>query len=380
MQFSTAMLPEDAERATLAGRLALPEGPTPVLIRNGAVEDMSRVAPTMADLIERGGFESLEGRRLFTLDELCTRAEELLLSPIDLQIVKAAGVTFAVSAIERVIEERARGDANRALEIRQGLEQRIGGAIRSVVPGTEEAAGLKRALLEDGLWSQYLEVAIGPDAEVFTKVPVLSSVGWGAEIGVRSDSDWNNPEPEVVLIVDPKGRAAGATLGNDVNLRDFEGRSALLLSKAKDNNASCAIGPFIRLFDAHFTMDDVRQAHVELVVEGQDNFRLEGESSMAEISRDPEELVRQAMSEHHYPDGFALFLGTLFAPVQDRDEPGRGFTHKMGDIVRISAPKLGALVNRVTTSKAASPWKFGIRDLMRNLAGRGLIDSQEKRT
>lgn len=379
MQFSTAMLPDDVERATLAGRLSLPEGPTPVLIRNGAVEDMSRDAPTMADLIERGGFESLEGRRLFSLDELCARAEELLLSPIDLQIVKAAGVTFAVSAIERVIEERARGDADRALEIRQGLEQRIGGAIRSVVPGTEEAAALKRALIEDGLWSQYLEVAIGPDAEVFTKVPVLSSVGWGAEIGVRSDSDWNNPEPEVVLVVDPHGRAAGATLGNDVNLRDFEGRSALLLSKAKDNNASCAIGPFIRLFDDHFTMDDVRQARVELVVEGRDNFRLEGESSMAEISRDPEELVRQAMSEHHYPDGFALFLGTLFAPVQDRDEPGRGFTHKVGDIVRISTPKLGALVNRVTTSKAAAPWHFGIRDLMRNLAGRGLIDSQEKR-
>jgi fumarylacetoacetate (FAA) hydrolase family protein len=379
MRFSAAMLPDDVERATLAGRIALPEGPTPVLIRDGVVEDMSRVAPTMADLIERGGFESLEGRRLFSLDELCARAEELLLSPIDLQIVKAAGVTFAVSAIERVIEERARGDADRALEIREGLEARIGGAIRSVVPGSDEAAALKRALIDDGLWSQYLEVAIGPDAEVFTKVPVLSSVGWGAEIGVRSDSDWNNPEPEVVLVVDPNGRAAGATLGNDVNLRDFEGRSALLLSKAKDNNASCAIGPFIRLFDDHFTMDDVRQARVELVVDGQDNFRLEGESSMAEISRDPEELVRQAMSEHHYPDGFALFLGTLFAPVQDRDEPGRGFTHKMGDVVRISAPKLGALVNRVTTSKAAAPWHFGIRDLMRNLAGRGLIDSQEKR-
>src|SRR3954468_1194407 len=380
MLFSTAMLPDDVERATLAGRLMLPEGPSPVLIRGGFVEDMSRVAPTMADLIERGGFDSLEGRRLFTLDELCARADALLLSPIDLQIVKAAGVTFAVSAIARVIEERARGDSERALEIRQGLEARIGGAIRSVVPGTEEAAELKSALIEDGLWSQYLEVAIGPDAEIFTKVPVLSSVGWGAEIGVRSDSDWNNPEPEVVLAVDPHGRAVGATLGNDVNLRDFEGRSALLLSKAKDNNASCAIGPFIRLFDENFTMDDVRKARVELVVEGRDNFRLEGESSMAEISRDPEELVRQAMSEHHYPDGFVLFLGTLFAPVQDRDEPGRGFTHKMGDLVLISAPQLGTLANKVTTSKAAAPWTFGIRDLMRNLGGRGLIESKEKKT
>jgi fumarylacetoacetate (FAA) hydrolase family protein len=380
MLFSTAMLPDDVERATLAGRLMLAEGPTPVLIRGGFVEDMSPVAPTMADLIEHGAVDAIEGRRLFTLDELCARAGELLLSPIDLQIVKAAGVTFAVSAIERVIEERARGDSQRALEIREGLEARIGGAIRSVVPGTEEAAALKRALIEDGLWSQYLEVAIGPDAEIFTKVPVLASVGWGAEVGVRSDSDWNNPEPEVVLAVDPGGRAVGATLGNDVNLRDFEGRSALLLSKAKDNNASCAIGPFIRLFDAHFSMDDVRQARVELVVEGEDNFRLEGESSMAEISRDPEELVRQAMSEHHYPDGFVLFLGTLFAPVQDRDEPGRGFTHKMGDVVRISAPRLGTLANKVTTSKAAAPWKFGIRDLMRNLAGRGLIESKERKT
>ena len=380
MRFSAAMLPDDVERATLAGRLQLPEGPTPVLVRGGAVEDMSRVAATVADLIARGGVDSVEGRRLFTLEELCARADALLLSPIDLQIVKAAGVTFAVSAIERVIEARARGDSERALEIRQGLEARIGGAIRSVVPGSEDAAALKRALIEDGLWSQYLEVAIGPDAEIFTKVPVLSSVGWGAEIGVRSDSDWNNPEPEVVLAVDPRGHAVGATLGNDVNLRDFEGRSALLLSKAKDNNASCAIGPFIRLFDEHFTMDDVRQAHVELVVEGQDNFRLEGESSMAEISRDPEELIRQAMSEHHYPDGFVLFLGTLFAPVQDRDEPGRGFTHKMGDVVRISAPKLGTLANKVTTSKAAAPWNFGIRDLMRNLAGRGLIESKEKTT
>jgi fumarylacetoacetate (FAA) hydrolase family protein len=379
MDFSAAMLPDDVGRATLAGRLALPEGPTPVLIRGGAVEDLSRAAPTMADLIERGA-ESVEGRRLFGLDELCARAGALLLSPIDLQVVKAAGVTFAVSAIERVIEERARGDSGRAQAIREGLEARIGGAIRAVVPGSPEAAALKRALIEDGLWSQYLEVAIGPDAEIFTKVPVLSSIGWGGEIGVRSDSDWNNPEPEVVLVVDPRGRAAGATLGNDVNLRDFEGRSALLLSKAKDNNASCAIGPFIRLFDADFTMDDVRRAKVALVVEGQDDFRLEGESSMAEISRDPEDLVRQAMSEHHYPDGFALFLGTLFAPVQDRDEPGRGFTHKMGDVVRIATPKLGALVNRVTTSKAAPPWKFGIRDLMRNLAGRGLIELEESKT
>ena len=250
-----------------------------------------------------------------------------MLSPIDLQCVKAAGVTFAVSAIERVIEERARGDAGAAAEVRARLEEVIGGSLRAVVPGSAEAAVLKATLIEDGMWSQYLEVAIGPDAEIFTKSPVLSTVGWGAEIGIRSNSTWNNPEPEIVLLVDSHGHAVGATIGNDVNLRDFEGRSALLLSKAKDNNASCAIGPFVRLFDAGFTMDDVRGAEVELLIEGTDGYRLAGVSNMREISRDPEALLRQTMSEHQYPDGFALFLGTLFAPTQDRDEPGRGFTH-----------------------------------------------------
>ncbi len=223
------------------------------------------------------------------------------------------------------------------------------------------------------MWSQYLEVAIGPDAEIFTKAPGLSTVGWGAEIGIRSDSSWNNPEPEIVLVVNSSGSPVGATLGNDVNLRDFEGRSALLLGKAKDNNVSAALGPFIRLFDRGFGMDDVRDAVVELLVEGTDAYRLTGSSSMREISRDPEELIRQAMSEHHYPDGFTLYLGTLFAPVQDRDAPGRGFTHKQGDVVRISTPRLGTLVNRVTTSKAAPPWRFGIRELMNNLVARGLL-------
>jgi fumarylacetoacetate (FAA) hydrolase family protein len=373
MDFTSAMLPDDVERATLAGRLALPEGPTPVLIRNGAVEDMSHVAPTMADLIERGGFESLEGRRLFSLDELCARADALLLSPIDLQIVKAAGVTFAISAIERVIEERAQGAPEKAQAIREALSARVGTDLRAVVPGSPEAARLKTALIADGLWSQYLEVAIGPDAEVFTKAPPLSSVGWGAYVGIRTQSTWNNPEPEIVLVCDRAGRVLGATLGNDVNLRDYEGRSALLLGKAKDNNASSALGPFIRLFDAKFTMDDVRNAVVELEIQGLDNYRLEGKSTMAEISRDPLELVRQTISEHQYPDGFALFLGTLFAPTQDRDEPGLGFTHKEGDLVRVSTPRLGVLENRVTTSKAAPPWNFGISDLMRNLAQRGLL-------
>jgi fumarylacetoacetate (FAA) hydrolase family protein len=372
------MLPSDHSNAILAGRLLLNEGPTPVLIRDGAVEDVSRTAPTVADLMDLPDPAAVRGERLFGLEELESFPAEKILSPIDLQAIKAAGVTFAISAIERVIEERARGDFTRAAEIRDRLEERIGGAIRSVVPGSDGAARLKEALIEDGLWSQYLEVAIGPDAEIFTKTAPLASVGWGAKIGVRSDSSWNNPEPEVVLVVSSRGEIRGATLGNDVNLRDFEGRSALLLSKAKDNNASCAIGPFIRLFDDAFTLDDVRTATVELEIDGPDGFLLRGQSRMSEISRDPEELVRQAQSEHHYPDGFALFLGTLFAPTDDRDEPGRGFTHKIGDEVRISTPKLGTLVNVVTTSRDAPAWTFGTRELMRNLAARGLLAETKK--
>jgi fumarylacetoacetate (FAA) hydrolase family protein len=374
MKFTAAMLPEDAAGATLAGRFLLDEGPTPVLIREGAVEDVSRAVPTIADLMDLADPASVSGERLFGLDALMELPSERFLAPVDLQAVKAAGVTFAISAIERVIEERARGDFTRAAEIRDKLEQRIGGAIRSVVPGTAGAVRLKDALIEDGLWSQYLEVAIGPDAEIFTKTAPLASVGWGAEIGVRSDSSWNNPEPEVVLVVNSRGEIRGATLGNDVNLRDFEGRSALLLSKAKDNNASCAIGPFVRLFDDAFTLDDVRSAVVELEIAGSDGFRLHGQSRMSEISRDPEDLVRQAMSEHHYPDGFVLFLGTLFAPTEDRDEPGRGFTHKIGDEVRISTPRLGTLANIVSTSRDAPAWEFGTRALMRNLAARGLLN------
>lgn len=376
--FTAAMLPEDLDASVLAGRLLLDEGPTPVIIRGGEVFDVSRDAPTVADLLDRDDAARVEGTRICSTLELMERISasapgSFLLSPVDLQVVKAAGVTFAVSAVERVIEERARGDSNKAAEIRQSLESTVGSGIRSVVPGTPEAMRLKDALIAAGMWSQYLEVAIGPDAEIFTKSAILSTVGWGAEIGVRSDSTWNNPEPEVVLIVNSRGRAMGATLGNDVNLRDFEGRSALLLSKAKDNNASCAIGPFIRLFDDGFTMDDVRNAIVELVIDGPEGYKLEGTNRMTEISRDPEDLVSQAMSEHHFPDGFTLFLGTLFAPVQDRDEPGRGFTHKVGDVVRISAPRIGTLVNPVTTSRDARPWEFGVRALMRNLAARGLL-------
>lgn len=370
---SASALPVDWQDGVFVGRIATDAGPSPILVVRGEAFDMSARAPTVADLVESGDFSAAGGVSLGAFGADLSR----LLAPVDLQCVKACGVTFALSAIERVIEERARGDSSAAADIRARLESRVGGSIRAVVPGTPEAAELKRALIEDGLWSQYLEVAIGPDAEVFTKAPVLSSVGPDAEIGIRSDSTWNNPEPEIALLVDSRGKAVGATLGNDVNLRDFEGRSALLLGKAKDNNASCALGPLVRLFDDRFTIDDVRRAEVRLRIEGEDGYVLEGTSSMSQISRDPLDLVRQTLSEHQYPDGFALFLGTLFAPVQDRDEPGRGFTHKIGDRVTIASDRLGRLTNRVVTSRDAAPWDFGIRALIANLAERGLLETSK---
>jgi fumarylacetoacetate (FAA) hydrolase family protein len=349
------------------------------VIHKGRLFDVSRIAPTVSQLLNQWSGVTPAGEFLGTVDEFPiaaaydAAAKASLLSPFDLQCIKACGVTFAVSAVERVIEERARGDFAQAQRIRDALGARVGTDIRSVKPGSETAVRLKEALITDGLWSQYLEVAIGPDAEVFTKAPVLSSVGWGSWIGVRTESHWNNPEPEIVLACDAAGRTLGATLGNDVNLRDIEGRSALLLGKAKDNNASCAMGPFIRMFDEHFTLDDVRSAVVKLEIEGADGYRLSGNSSMTHISRDPLELVKQTVSQHQYPDGFALFLGTMFAPTEDRDTPGRGFTHKVNDHVRVSAAAFGSLENKVTTCDQAPPWNFGITDLMRNLAGRGLL-------
>jgi fumarylacetoacetate (FAA) hydrolase family protein len=296
-----------------------------------------------------------------------------LLAPCDLQVVKAAGVTFAESLLERVIEEQAKGDPAQAEAVRTRVLDLLGGSLAGLVPGSEQAMKLKELLIDKKLWSQYLEVGIGPDAEVFTKVPVLSSVGPGAQIGIHPGSSWNNPEPEVVLAVNSRGEVMGATLGNDVNLRDFEGRSALLLSKAKDNNASCAIGPFIRLFDATYGIDDVRRCTVNLEVQGKDGFVMRGDSSLAKISRDPLDLVQQTLNANHqYPDGFMLFLGTMFAPTQDRDSVGGGFTHHLGDVVRISSARLGVLENTVNTSDRIAPWTFGLRQLFANLAARGL--------
>lgn len=372
-------LPADWRDARLLGRVLTEAGPSPVLARGGRLYDLSNHVATTAQAVALDDLDTA-GVDIGPLDELMVASAwssgsgaVKLLSPLDLQCIKASGVTFAVSALERVIEERARGDADAANAVRQSILERIGGDLKNLRPGSAAAEAVKTQLIAEGLWSQYLEVAIGPYAEIFTKAPVLASVGWGAEVGVRADSAWNNPEPEVVVICDPAGRPVGASLGNDVNLRDIEGRSALLLGKAKDNNASASVGPFIRLFDDGFSMDDVRAATVRLEVEGTDGFVMTGESSMSLISRDPEELVGQTLSAHQYPDGFALYLGTMFAPIDDRDAPGKGFTHKMGDRVRVSSEKLGVLENIVATCDRAPPWKFGVLALMRNLAGRGLL-------
>ncbi len=382
-------LPADGFAGTLVGRAWLPapvNGPALVVIRADGIFDVSSAASTMSALLEHDDPAALvrrtAGQRIGSLADVLANSGAApddsrphLLAPCDLQVIKAAGVTFAASMLERVIEEQTRGDPSRALEVRNRVRALIGDDLAAVVPGSPQAMKLKALLIEQDLWSQYLEVGIGPDAEVFTKAPVLSAVGTGAEIGIHPQSEWNNPEPEVVLAVNSRCRIVGAALGNDVNLRDFEGRSALLLSKAKDNNASCAIGPFIRLFDATFSLDDVRAQELELIVEGEDDgFVMRGASSMKKISRDPQDLAEQTLSKtHQYPDGFMLFLGTLFAPTDDRGKPGAGFTHHVGDIVTIRSAQLGALRNRVNTSDRVRPWRFGLSALMANLAGRGLL-------
>ncbi|MDH5708696.1 MAG: fumarylacetoacetate hydrolase family protein [Hylemonella sp.] len=380
-------LPQDASRATLVGRVWI-EGEGAVLVRvtTEGVHDISAAAPTMSDLLELpepvAAVHAHTGKRLGdTATILANSAQDArdpalpwFLAPSDLQALKATGVTFVNSVLERVIEEQARGDARKAESVRRAVVDVIGDNLGNVKPGSDDAARLKEVLVAQGAWSQYLEVAIGPDAEVFTKSAPMSAVGVGAEVGIHPRSHWNNPEPEIVLAVNSRAEVVGATLGNDVNLRDFEGRSALLLGKAKDNNASCAIGPFIRLFDTHFGMDDVRQCDLAMRVTGAGGFVMDGASSMSQISRDPLELVKHVIGAHHqYPDGVMFFLGTMFAPIQDRHGPGQGFTHEVGDLVSVSTPLLGTLVNRVNTSDKIAPWTYGARALMRDLARRGLI-------
>lgn len=375
-------LPTDAQQACLIGRVWLPsKGPYVCLVTQDETFDLSPIALTSADLLALsnpvteirkhranlkviGNMQELLSNSVWNQQDA---SKPYFLAPCDLQPIKAAGVTFVASMLERVIEEQARGDASRAQEVRNKIADIVGENLRAVVPGSDKAMQVKATLLEMGLWSQYLEVGIGPDAEVFTKSQAMSAVGWGAQVGIHPISSWNNPEPEVVLAVSPNGVVQGVALGNDVNLRDIEGRSALLLGKAKDNNASCAIGPFIRLFDEHFDLDDVRQAEIQLSVTDESGFSMQGSSSMSQISRDPLDLVAQSIHNHQYPDGFMLFCGTMFAPTQDRYAVGQGFTHAVGDQVSVSSPRLGALTNWVEYCNNIAPWTYGVRALMRDL-------------
>ena len=384
---AAATLPRDHAAASLAGRVWRPDlgGPSVVAIRLDGVYDISSTAATMTALCEEpspaAALLGSRGERIGTLADIIANTPEdtrdqtkpWLLAPVDLAAVKAAGVTFARSLLERVIEEQAKGSPEKAQAIRATVEAQLGGDLRSLKPGSNEALALKAALIKAGAWSQYLEVGIGEDAEIFTKAQPMSAVGHGMRAGLHPRSTWNNPEPEVVLVVASTGRIVGATLGNDVNLRDFEGRSALLLSKAKDNNASASLGPFIRFFDHSFTLDTVRAMDVHLDVSGPEGFTLKGKSSMREIARDPADLVAEMLgSTHQYPDGAVLYLGTMFAPTEDRGAPGMGFTHETGDIVTISAPELGALTNVMANADNCPPWTFGTSALLRNLAKRGL--------
>ena len=384
--------PDLPAHATLAGRVWLPDvGPAVVRVDGDVLIDITAIFPTMRDLCEMKNpaqaLAAAAGKQIGMLVDVLANAapdkrkaaKPHALSPIDLQAIKAAGVTFPVSMIERVIEEKARGDAAAAATVRLRINELVGGDLQAIKPGSPAAMELKAALVKAGAWSQYLEVGIGPDAEIFTKAPVLASVGHNMDVGIHPKSIWNNPEPEIVMVVSSTGTIVGATLGNDVNLRDFEGRSALLLGKAKDNNASASLGPFIRFFDAGFSLDDVRHAELTMKVTGLDGFVMQGHSNMAKIARDPSEIVAHAINaNHHYPDGLVVYLGTMFAPVADRPgkdggEKGKGFTHHVGDVVEITTPLLGTLRNRVVHCADAEPWQFGIADLMRNLSGRGLL-------
>lgn len=385
MRLDRTCLPADFAAGTFAARIMTPDGPCIAGWVGGAAFDMTPKVGTMARWMEveqpatcirtRGVPMALDLDALLANSAHDARdpARPYLLAPIDLQAVKAAGVTYVRSMLERVIEERCRGDASRAEAVRAEVRAIIGDDLANLVPGSAEAMKVKAALVGKGWWSQYLEVGIGPDAEIFTKCPPMAAVGTGSKVGVHPKSEWSNPEPEAVMVVNSRGTIQGAALGNDVNLRDVEGRSALLLGRAKDNNASAALGPMIRLFDDGFSLEDVRRAEITLTISGRDGFALEERGAVGSISRDPTEIVGQMIGAHHqYPDGAVLYLGTPFSPSKDRSAAGMGFTHKEGDVVRVASPRLGSLVNEVDRTDECPPWVFGTGALFASLTRRGL--------
>ncbi len=364
--------PTDGHDPLLIGRVFDPDtgGPRVVQVRGDEVSDLTDEFPTVSGLLEHPDLVAILGKTRparWSLQALVEGSEPPqdggahLLSPVDLHVIKACGVTFVDSLIERVIEEKCAGDPDRAQQVRQQVVGSLGGSLRGVEPGSERAEAIKKILIDQDVWSAYLEVGIGPYAEIFTKAPVLSSVGFGAHVGIPTFSAWNNPEPELVLAVTSVGNVVGALLGNDVNLRDIEGRSSLLLGKAKDNNAQCSLGPFIRVFDNHVTLDTISHETIHLSVQGEDGFVMTGTNSVEKISRPLESLVAQTIGDHHqYPDGFVLFTGTLFAPTQDRGTDGAGFTHAPGDVVSVWSEHLGLLRNTTGVSEHLPPWEFGI--------------------
>jgi len=391
---ATECVPRDAS-ALLIGRAWLPaeDGPSVVAVRGDEAVDLTGSYPTVSHLLNVARPDELrtaikDAPVVGRLDPIVSnsmeghrdRSRPWLLAPCDLQAVKASGVTFVASLLERVIEERARGNPGLADGARREIQAIVGPDLRGIRPGSPEAARIKDVLIARDMWSQYLEVGIGPDAELFTKCPPMAAVGLGARVGIHPASVWSNPEPELVLVVNSAGAIVGVTLGNDVNLRDVEGRSALLLGRAKDNNASCAVGPFVRVLDPGYPLEAARRLSFETTVHGLDGFRVTHTTHVSEISRDLADLASQAHSRYHqYPDGLLLFVGTMFAPVDDRGAPGSGFTHKMGDVVSIAAPELGRLVNEVVTCDQAEPWSFGTGALMANLARRGLLSAKGPR-